>query len=445
MTILYTPAGDTDPIRAGHDGAILHIIRKYHPRMVRIFLSKDMTAKEEQRQVYSKAIKYNAPDCEIGFTKTDIIEVQLMENLIPLAEEFLQLRKEYPNEKIILNLSSGTPQMKSIMSFLATDFENVIPVQVDSPSRGSNRAAYATQDDDDIDEIIKTNEDNNENREDRCHEAPLSLLRRYNIRHQLISLIENYEYSAAYALYNKNSAMFTDVTGQLIKHADLRAKLQTEKAFTVGKDLVDKQVSKNERINMLYEFFMVMWLRQKKGDLAEFVVKLTPFLFELLLYYFETQTDLKPARFCTKKDNINASWKISREMLADVSPDTLLYLDTMGKGNFRDGTNLSFYNMLKILHALNEKAPKDKLTVLLNLLDELRLVEDNHRNGLAHTITNITEESLTAIAPYKTSDEIMGLVSNVFMKITAKEKLNISNLYDNLNIRIIASLEEFRK
>ncbi|WP_443682264.1 hypothetical protein, partial [Phascolarctobacterium succinatutens] len=206
-----------------------------------------------------------------------------------------------------------------------------------------------------------------------------------------------------------------------------------------------KQVSKNERINMLYEFFMVMWLRQKKGDLAEFVVKLTPFLFELLLYYFETQTDLKPARFCTKKDNINASWKISREMLADVSPDTLLYLDTMGKGNFRDGTNLSFYNMLKILHALNEKAPKDKLTVLLNLLDELRLVEDNHRNGLAHTITNITEESLTAIAPYKTSDEIMGLVSKVFMKITAKEKLNISNLYDNLNIRIITSLEEFRK
>ena len=81
----------------------------------------------------------------------------------------------------------------------------------------------------------------------------------------------------------------------------------------------------------------------------------------------------------------------------------------------------------------------------MNLLDELRLVEDNHRNGLAHTITNITEESLTAIAPYKTSDEIMGLVSKVFMKITAKEKLNISNLYDNLNIRIIASLEEFRK
>lgn len=445
MTILYTPAGDTDPIRAGHDGAILHIIRKYKPRMVRIFLSKDMTAKEEQRQVYSKAIKYNAPDCEIGFIKTDITEVQLMENLIPLAEEFLQLRKEYPNEKIILNLSSGTPQMKSIMSFLATDFENVIPVQVDSPSRGSNRAAYATQDEDNIDEIIKNNEDNSDNRKDRCHEAPLFLLRRYNIRHQLISLINNYEYSAAYALYNKNPDMFTDLTGQLIRHADLRSKLQTEKAFTVSKDFVAKYPSKNEKINMLYEFFMVMWLRQKKGDLAEFIVKLTPFLFELLLYYFETQTDLQPEKFCTRKNNVNASWKINREMLASLSKDVLLYLDTMGKGVFRDGTNLSFYNMLSILHALNEKSGNGKQKDLLDLLDELRLVEDNHRNGLAHTITNITEESLAAIAPYKNSEQIMELIRKAFTKVTAKEKLNISNLYDNLNQQIILSLNEFQK
>ena len=445
MTILYTPAGDTDPIRAGHDGAILHIIRKYKPRMVRIFLSKDMTAKEEQRQVYSKAIKYNAPDCEIGFIKTDITEVQLMENLIPLAEEFLQLRKEYPNEKIILNLSSGTPQMKSIMSFLATDFENVIPVQVDSPSRGSNRAAYATQDEDNIDEIIKNNEDNSDNRKDRCHEAPLFLLRRYNIRHQLISLINNYEYSAAYALYNKNPDMFTDLTGQLIRHADLRSKLQTEKAFTVSKDFVAKYPSKNEKINMLYEFFMVMWLRQKKGDLAEFIVKLTPFLFELLLYYFETQTDLQPEKFCTRKNNVNASWKINREMLASLSKDVLLYLDTMGKGVFRDGTNLSFYNMLSILHALNEKSGNGKQKDLLDLLDELRLVEDNHRNGLAHTITNITEESLAAIAPYKNSEQIMDLIKKAFTKVTAKEKLNISNLYDNLNQQIILSLNEFQK
>ena len=57
MSILYSPAGDTDPIRGMHDGAMLHIIRHYRPRMAKIFLSKDMVEKEERRQVYSKAIQ----------------------------------------------------------------------------------------------------------------------------------------------------------------------------------------------------------------------------------------------------------------------------------------------------------------------------------------------------------------------------------------------------
>lgn len=47
MSILYTPAGDTDPIRDCYDGAMLHIIRTYWPEYVRIFLSAEMSAKEK--------------------------------------------------------------------------------------------------------------------------------------------------------------------------------------------------------------------------------------------------------------------------------------------------------------------------------------------------------------------------------------------------------------
>lgn len=47
MSILYTPAGDTDPIRDCYDGAMLHIIRTYRPEYVRIFLSAEMSAKEK--------------------------------------------------------------------------------------------------------------------------------------------------------------------------------------------------------------------------------------------------------------------------------------------------------------------------------------------------------------------------------------------------------------
>lgn len=40
--ILFTCAGTTDPVRGGHDGGILHIMRHYRPEKVYLFLSKEM-------------------------------------------------------------------------------------------------------------------------------------------------------------------------------------------------------------------------------------------------------------------------------------------------------------------------------------------------------------------------------------------------------------------
>lgn len=38
------------------------------------------------------------PECKFDFIYTDIVNVQLMEELVPLAEGFLELRKEFPEE-----------------------------------------------------------------------------------------------------------------------------------------------------------------------------------------------------------------------------------------------------------------------------------------------------------------------------------------------------------
>lgn len=436
MSILYTPAGDTDPIRDCYDGAILHIIRTYKPTLVRIFLSAEMVAKEEARQIYSKAIKYNAPDCKIEFIKTDIVDVQLMEKLVPLAEGFMQLRKEYPDEEILLNLSSGTPQMKTVMSFLATDFENVRAIQVDSPQKGSNRSAHATQDNEDIDAVIENNFDNVDDYTCRCHEAPLALLRRYSIRHQLISLVSSYEYSAALALYSKNKAFFTEQTGKLLQHADLRSKLQVNEAFKV----TGKPLNSNKDVRLLNEFFMVMELRQKKGDLAEFIVKLTPFLYGLMLYYFEHRASIRPKDFCYERKRANDGLKISTRRLESVAPQALQYLDDLmfANGGFRDRTDLSFSNMLSILYKLPETDKE-----LLEVLEPLREVERRHRNNLAHTITNVTDDLLKTTEPRLSSSQIVQKLRKAFMLVMQEEQIYKRNVYDDLNQHIIATLAEF--
>lgn len=377
------------------------------------------------------------PECKFDFIYTDIVNVQLMEELVPLAEGFLELRKEFPEEEILLNLSSGTPQMKTVMSFLATDFENVRAIQVDSPQRASNRTAHATQDNEDIDVVIENNFDNATDYTCRCHEAPLSLLRRYSIRHQLISLINNYEYRAALNMYNKNKAMFVEETGKLLRHADLRSKLLINEAF---KGMGKENIYNNNYVKKLNEFLMVMELHQRKGELAEFIPKLTPFLYELLLYYFENHVALKLECFCYSKRNNNSSWKISAEKLRKEAPDVFTYLNYYFRQGFRD-TELSFSNMLLILESL-----KSIKTELMGELQILREVEKNQRNKIAHTIlTDVTEENLQAIEPKLSSYQIIQHLRKAFLLIMEGEYICKRNVYDDLNRRIVDSLNEFNK
>lgn len=377
------------------------------------------------------------PECKFDFIYTDIVNVQLMEELVPLAEGFLELRKEFPEEEILLNLSSGTPQMKTVMSFLATDFENVRAIQVDSPQRASNRTAHATQDNEDIDVVIENNFDNATDYTCRCHEAPLSLLRRYSIRHQLISLINNYEYRAALNMYNKNKAMFVEETGKLLRHADLRSKLLINEAF---KGMGKENIYNNNSVKKLNEFLMVMELHQRKGELAEFIPKLTPFLYELLLYYFENHVALKLECFCYSKRNNNSSWKISAEKLRKEAPDVFTYLNYYFRQGFRD-TELSFSNMLLILKSL-----KSIKTELMGELQILREVEKNQRNKIAHTIlTDVTEENLQAIEPKLSSYQIIQHLRKAFLLIMEGEYICKRNVYDDLNRRIVDSLNEFNK
>lgn len=432
MSILFTPAGDTDPIRDCHDGAILHIIRTYKPSMVRIFLSADMTEKEEKRKIYSKAIEYNAPDCKVEFIKTAITDVHLMENLIPLASEFMKLRQEYPEEEIILNISSGTPQMKTIMSILATDFDDVRAIQVDSPSKASNREIHATQDSEDIDAVIENNFDNEPDYNCRCHEAPLTVLRRYSIKQQLVSLVNSYEYSAAFALYKKNKQLFNDEVGKLLEHADLRSKLQYDEAFKIK----GTPLNNDKEIKPLNEFFMVMELRQKKGELSEFIVKITPFLYDLTKYYFQHILNFSFDRICNKSGN---KWRISKDKIKEISPQLFTHLNNKYDGGFKDGVELSFSNMLNILHGLS--IPDNEL---LEALDKLRIVEARHRNKIAHNIVNITEQVLRTTEPNLNSLQIMHLLHKVFTCVM-KGKIYKRNIYDDLNKEIISSLEKIVK
>ena len=75
MRILYTPVGDTDPIRGCYDGGMLHIVRHYNPDIAILVLSKDMEKKEAANHRFTKALKHVKADLDITLIYTGLEDV----------------------------------------------------------------------------------------------------------------------------------------------------------------------------------------------------------------------------------------------------------------------------------------------------------------------------------------------------------------------------------
>ena len=235
MRILYTPVGDTDPIRGCYDGAMLHIVRHYNPDVAILVLSKDMEKKEKSNNRFSKALKHVKADLDIRFVYTGLEEVHRIDKLQPFVDHFYETISEYSDAEILLNLSSGTPQMKLIMSYLSVEHDAVRGIQVDSPQRGSNRSEPAVNDDEDIEVVIENNFDDQEDSENRCHEPQMGYIKRNNIKQSLHTLISSYKYKEAISSYHSYKRTFeagvvNDVL-PILEHAQLRLGLDYEGAL----------------------------------------------------------------------------------------------------------------------------------------------------------------------------------------------------------------------
>ncbi len=122
MRILFTPAGDTDPVRDYHDGAILHILRHYPADKVILFLTKDMEEKEDEMHCYTRGIASVAPDVPVEILRSGITEPQKYEKLTAMQDAFASAYDAHPEAEWLLNVSSGTPQIKTVMALLALDY-----------------------------------------------------------------------------------------------------------------------------------------------------------------------------------------------------------------------------------------------------------------------------------------------------------------------------------
>ena len=391
MRILFSPLGDTDPVRGCYDGAMLHIVRHYQPERIVLFYTHDMAEKERHDHRYTRAVQRLAPECQIEEVFTEIRDAHLYESFSRiLPQEVLRIREISPESTLLLNLSSGTPQMKTVLAMLASDMEHCIGVQVAAPARHSNRANEATQDAEDIDALLENNFDNEEGAENRCEEPPLSAFHYYAERSRILSLIDSYEYAAAGKIARR-SALVPSEASLLLSHAERRSMLLTEEAKAVLREYEGKKLFPfTGKTEELVEYFLMMQIDQETGRLSNLMLRMIPFLYEFLSEYTAKNLTIPIRSLCEPRHGVRL---LVRERLTVQEKELLAALDREFPYGYRDQP-LSFYLLSLCCTYAGEAQRVRDAKLHTAVMAELESIADIRqlRNETAHEIVNVTED-----------------------------------------------------
>lgn len=444
--ILFSPLGDTDPIRDCHDGACLHILRHYQPERVVLFYTKDMENKERRDHRYTRAIHKLSPNCAIEEIFSGIVAAYLYEEFSKILPEAVQsVRDRYPEHEILINLSSGTPQMKTVLAMLAADTERCRGIQVPSHSGKSNRKNKPASDDVDVDILLEVNVDDEEGAKNRCEEPPLSVFRYHAEKNRIISLIHAYEYNAALTLARSSSLVPADAK-QLLKHAAARTDLLPDKARKILAEYNGQKLFLfTGEEELLIEYFLIMQIDQENDHLSNFMLRISPFLDKFLLDYVQKnvrggrqnpQNILNLSRYIKRK----GGYRLERERIEQAAPKLLTRLDRE-YGGYKD-SDLSFTLLIYYCDYMQEEGLTkdtklhDDMMAELGKLGDIRIL----RNNVAHQITNVTRESFQKVTQM-TPPALMAIFTQMLTLVYGGKVKEALTTYSRINSWLEDALE----
>ena len=202
MKILISAVGTTDPISNNHDAALLHIARNYRPDKIVLVYSQEMMVKQDLINKVLLSIEGYNPIIEIDSTILNNDEVFLFDKMYEVMGLIVQ---KYTNDddELILNLSSGTPQIISALFALnrINDY-NTQAIQVATPKKGANKE-YKDLTESEIEALIVENQDNSLEFVDRSIKDKSEKFTQALVKRHLRSLIASFDYQAAEAIINR--------------------------------------------------------------------------------------------------------------------------------------------------------------------------------------------------------------------------------------------------
>lgn len=400
--ILFTCAGTSDPVRGNRDGGILHIMRYYHPKRVYLFLSQQIADLEAQDHRFEKTFQHMQEYCSAhgvvyqpeliihNSGLDDVSKIDLVEE--PLLEYFTSVAVENPNCRILLNLSSGTPQMKTLMQFLAVDSPyHVLGVQVDGPQQNKKDQSRTDNETYNVDYELATNFDDEPDclpegeRRNRTSEPEMFAIKHQRHRHQLLKLLERQDYDAMLDM----SQNLPKQLRTLLQHLNARNNLQSEEAYKLSKELTDlgfplyPAMKGDSHYRDLSEYYLLLRNLQKLGRYSEFVLRLNPFLTELL-YTLLMQTEF--AGYLKKN---NGRIDVATDVLNSKQPELMKRLQAEAQRTLLDYKNFSIFLGISMLLVTDTLSDAHR-----NFLRACNALNTAQRNTAAHQLHAVLEEDI---------------------------------------------------
>lgn len=438
--ILFTPVGGTDPISSTncYDGAILHICRHYKPDKVIMYMSKEMleNQKKDDRYRYCLDKLCEMQQRTMNYEIIEKNELTKVHEFDFYYEEFQKCIREIyqtmdDSDELLLNVSSGTPAMKSGLLVLQTMEEYPAKlIQVSTPEKKINEHHHK---DYDVEMLWELDEDNQQAAENRCKEIECPSLQKLKKEEVIKKHILSYDYRAALTVVSTMKEDETRKYKSYLELAEKRLLLDISEVDKIAKKIsFDCIPVKSSAERMLFEYALCMMIKLKKGEYVDFIRAITPILVDLFEFVLKIQCKMDVNDYCMyirKKDGtIQRRW--SAEKLKGTEIEQVL--NNAFSGNFKHGDVYSVH-----IKALIEHFSTDvKLNELIN---SLRLAEEKIRNTAAHdivSVTNKTIEDRTGVS----ADKIMKMIQKLFSYTGIKVKKEYWDSYDLMNQVILEKI-----
>lgn len=274
MKILFSPVGTSDPWRNDRDGGMLHITRHYQPDLVYLFFTQSLWEGNERLGPWSS---FNwewiiQQVCPTAIVQRHVEAIEAEHDFDSYKDIFHQkleeLKSKYPEAEILLNVTSGTPQMETTLCLEYISYpENKKCIQVSTPLSSANaRTKYAEIETVEVDlEIINEEENHAEN---RCREIQILSFRETMIRSQVKSLIDSYDYEAALMLVRSNK-IFPSLR---VVRKPLERVTQAIKTHEIFGGLREKYPNNSALQKALFHY-LLLDMRFKRKDVAETLIR----------------------------------------------------------------------------------------------------------------------------------------------------------------------------